>query len=174
MEKIFLAAFAVIMAGNIIAQQPTPPQPNGNIINPSLDKFVGTWVWVSGNDTLRIILKKENILLPFPENSRADLLIGFHIYKKGNTVIESSISNSSSSYIDKQYTILGGNRAGIDNSEITCSIKNLSKNKSGELKLSINSSNSQLSWNLKNREGVKIGNYDYTFSYLLSLTLQKP
>ena len=70
---------------------PTPPKPDGNITNNSLDKFIGTWVWINGTDTLKIVLKKENILLPFPENSRADFIIGFHIFKQGNDIVESSI-----------------------------------------------------------------------------------
>jgi hypothetical protein len=173
MKKIIIVALAVFISSITIAQMPTPPQSNGNITNSSLDKFIGTWMWNNGADTLKIVLKKENILLPFLENSRVDMLIGFHIYKQGNSVIESSISNYNSSYSDNQYTILGGNRVGIDNLDINCAIKDNAKNKIGDLKLTINTSQNQLLWTLKNKQGVKIGNYDYTFSYPLSLTLLK-
>ena len=87
MKKIFILLFTVIVIGNVKGQMPNNPQPNGNVLNPSLDKFVGTWVWISGVDTLKIVLKKDNMLLPFPENSRADCIIGFHIFKKGNVII---------------------------------------------------------------------------------------
>ena len=153
---------------------PTPPQPHGNITNASLDKFIGTWVWNSGTETLTIVLKKENVLLPFLENSRSDMIIGFHMFKQGDTIVESSISYVSTNYSDNHSTITGVNVVGIDNpNELICSITNIAKNKSGDLKLVINSSLNQLTWTLKNREGIKIGNYDFTFSYPRSITLQK-
>jgi hypothetical protein len=174
MKKIIIVLFTVFISKLTIAQMPNPPQPNGNIINSSLDKFIGTWMWTNGSDTLKIVLKKENILLPFPENSRADVIVGFHILKQGNNIIESSIDHVNTSYADKKSTILVSNSEGVGNpNEIGGSVKNISKNKSGQLTLVINSSLNQLSWALKNREGLKIGDYDYTFSYPLSLTLQK-
>lgn len=33
---------------------------------------VGTWQWANATNTVRIILKKENILMPFPENFHMD------------------------------------------------------------------------------------------------------
>jgi hypothetical protein len=172
MKNVLLIFFAVVFLNRVIAQT-ILPQPNGNITNSSLDKFVGTWMWTNGTDTLKIVFKKENILLPFLENSRADILVGFHIYKQGTTVIESSIANSNTSFSDKQYTILGGNRVGIDNLDLTCTIKNSTKNKLGELNLTMNTSQNQLFWTLENMEGLKIGPYDFTFSYPLSLTLNR-
>ena len=153
------------------AQMPDPPQPNGNIINNSLNKFVGTWRWTSGTDTVTIILKKENILLPFPENSHADLIIGFHIYKKGNNIIENSIIFSKTNFIDKHSTILGGNEKGNDT--LSCNLKDISKNKLVELTLILNNSQTQLQWNLQNTEGVKIGNYVSAITLPKSITLIK-
>ncbi len=170
---IFLFAFSILKKTN--AQMPTPPQVNGNITNSTLDKFVGNWMWTNGTDTLKLVLKKENILLPFPENSRADVIIGFHIFKEGNLVIESSIDYINTNFSDKHSTIIGGNREGYgDPNEIGAAITNIAKNnKSCELKLVINSAQNQLTWTLKNREGVKIGTYDYSFSFPKNLTLVK-
>ncbi|MFN4286742.1 MAG: DUF6705 family protein [Lacibacter sp.] len=166
-KYLFIIIFGLFVSTLSIAQMPTPPQPNGNITNPTLDKFVGTWLWTNGVVTLKIILKKENILLPFPENSRADAIVGFHIFKQGNNIIESSMGYIHTNHNDKYYSILGGNSGvGFDNpNEIGCSIRNIAKNKSGELTLIINSSLDKLVWTLKNYEGVKIGPYDYSFSY---------
>ena len=112
-------------------------------------------------------------LYPFLE-SRSDMIIGFHMFKQGDTIVESSISYVSTNYSDNHSTITGVNVVGIDNpNELICSITNIAKNKSGDLKLVINSSLNQLTWTLKNREGIKIGNYDFTFSYPRSITLQK-
>jgi hypothetical protein len=174
MKKILIIGIAFLISCGTIAQMPTPPQPNGNITNSSIDKFIGTWVWSNGTETLTLVLKKENILLPFPENSRAESIIGFHKFEQGNTVVESSISYVNTNFSDGHSTIIGGNREGFENPyEITCKIKNIAKNKSGDLKLVMNSSLDQLSWTLKNSEGIRIGNYDITFSYPRSLTLQK-
>lgn len=174
MKKIIIIGIAFLISCGTIAQMPTPPQPNGNITNSSIDKFIGTWVWSNGTETLTLVLKKENILLPFPENSRAESIIGFHKFEQGNTIVESSISYVNTNFSDGHSTIIGGNREGFENPyEITCKIKNIAKNKSGDLKLVMNSSLNQLSWTLKNSEGIRIGNYDITFSYPRSLTLQK-
>ena len=172
--KIIIIGIAFLISCSTIAQMPTPPQPNGNITNSSIDKFIGTWVWSNGTETLTLVLKKENILLPFLENSRSDMIIGFHKFEQGNTIVESSISYVNTNYSDNHSTITGVNVVGVDNpNELICSITNIAKNKSGDLKLVINSSLNQLTWTLKNREGIKIGNYDFTFSYPRSLTLQK-
>jgi hypothetical protein len=174
MKKIIIIGIAFLISSSAIAQMPPPPQPNGNITNSSLDKFIGTWVWSNGTETLTLVLKKENILLAFVENSRADVIIGFHKFEQGNTIVESSISYVNTNFSDGHSTIIGGNREGFDNPyEITCKIKNIAKNKSGDLKLVMNSSLDQLSWTLENSEGIRIGNYDITFSYPRSLTLQK-
>lgn len=174
MKKILILIFTISITFEISAQLPSFPQPNGNILNPSLDKFVGTWVWISGIDTLKIVLKKENVLLPFHDNSRADRIIGFHIFKKGNVIIEQSISYVNTNCSDKKFTFFGGNSVGLDNpNQITGSLINKAKNKNGHLKLLINSSFNELNWSLENREGVRVGTYDFTFSYPLSLTLTK-
>lgn len=174
MKKTILLGITFLISCCTIAQTPTLPEPNGNIANPSLDKFIGTWVWSNGTESLTLVLKKENILLPFFENSRADVIIGFHMFKQGNAIVESSLSYVNTNYSDKRFTILAGNTVGVDNpNKIGGTIENTAKNKLGQLKLVINSSLDQLSWTLNNSEGVRIGKFDYTFSYPLSLILQK-
>lgn len=98
-------------------------------------------------------------------------MVGFHIYKKGNNTIENSIIFSHTNFIDKHSTILGGNENGIDT--LSCTLEDISKNKLVELTLKLNNSQNQLQWNLKNTEGVKIGNIDYTITLPKSITLIK-
>lgn len=64
--------------------------------NDKLDKFVGTWQWVSGDSSLTIILiktqfyfKKEDSTNP---DAKADIIIGWHEFSVKNVVIESSLS----------------------------------------------------------------------------------
>jgi|GEM_PF-5218661 len=40
------------------------------------------------NNSLKLILKKENALMPFPENYFSDIMIGFHKFISNGSVIE--------------------------------------------------------------------------------------
>lgn len=168
--KFFLILFGLIFFCIAVSKAQTPLA-NGNITNNSLNKFIGTWQWTGGTDTLTIVLKKENVLLPFPENSRVDLIIGFHKYKKANMVVESSLEFSQTNYTDKHSTILGGNDNG--NNTLSATIRDISKNKLSSLTLTLNTSENQLQWNLKNREGLKLGYFDYNFTLPQVLNLIK-
>ncbi len=59
----------------------------------SLNKFVGTWRWASGNDTLTIILEKQ--IDTFPNSQVQEVLVGWHRFVKNGQVIESSFPNTS-------------------------------------------------------------------------------
>lgn len=169
-KSVFIFSFFLLSA-IAKAQEAIIPQPNGNIVNNSLNKFSGIWVWADGADTVKILLRKENILLPFPENSRADAIVGFHIYKRGADTVESSIEYANSNYADKHSTILGGNSD--ENDTLNCSLKDLSKNKLGSLTLILVNNQTQLKWELKNSEGVRLGNFVYAFTLPRSIILSK-
>jgi hypothetical protein len=54
-----------------------------------LNKFVGTWRWVSNTDTVIIILEKQNIQI-YPGYSRV-VIVGWHKYVKNGLLVESSM-----------------------------------------------------------------------------------
>ncbi|CAN5746921.1 hypothetical protein BH11BAC4_BH11BAC4_01730 [soil metagenome] len=65
------------------------PAPNSYEINNTLGAFHGTWQWVSGTDTVKIFLTTKKVHIQ-EDNYDVDLLVGWHIYKKGSVVVESS------------------------------------------------------------------------------------
>lgn len=171
MKKIVLLIAAAFLTA-LLASAQTIPQPNGNIINQTLQKFEGTWLWTNGTDTVKLFLKKDNILLAVPANSRADALIGFHLYKKGNTIVENYLPYSTTVFADKRNSILGGNTDGNDIFNGT--IKDSAKQKRGVLTLTLNNSHTQMTWKLENKEGIKIAaTYDYGFTLPNNITLVK-
>jgi hypothetical protein len=86
--KLLLSTFSVILYSACCLSQ--IPQPNQNILNPNLDKFVGRWKWSSGTDEIIIQLKKVNYLSK--DNIREDVLMGAHQYLSNGTIIEDHLS----------------------------------------------------------------------------------
>ncbi len=55
MKRIFLISISILICNLLMAQ---PPAPGSNVANNHINKFEGTWQWVSGNDTVILRLKK--------------------------------------------------------------------------------------------------------------------
>jgi hypothetical protein len=161
-----IISFLILSCFSLKAQW---PKSGDNIVNNTLTKFTGTWQWTNGTDTVRIFLKKDNVICP--GNFKADFIVGFHLYKKGNTIIESSYDYTNTVHADKHSTILAGNDNG--NNTLTGTLKDLSKNKLVHLKLTLNFMKTKLQWQTENREGVHIGPYDYGFTLPRTITLKK-
>ncbi|MBK7883164.1 MAG: hypothetical protein IPJ81_04685 [Chitinophagaceae bacterium] len=164
--KIVTISFLFVSCCTVKAQMPSP---GSNIINNTLGKFTGTWQWVSGTDTVKIFLKKDNVL--FFNSYHADRIIGLHLYKKGNTIIESSYNYTNTVRSDKYSTILAGNDSG--NNILTGTLKDLKKNKLLNITLTLNAQQTELQWQTNNREGLKIGPYDYGYTLPRTITLKK-
>lgn len=169
MKKTFII-FTIILVGlsNICTAQ-NIPQPGDNILNPGLDKFTGHWVFIDGTDTVKVFLKRENVLFPV-YNYRSDILIGFHLYKQGNNILESSYDNINTNYSTKLYTIFVGNTDG--GSTVAGTLKDLSKNKLLSLNLTINGTHNQIIWELEGL-GSYTGPHRPGFTLPKNLTLLK-
>ncbi len=129
--------------------------PNSYFADPLLQNYEGLWMWTSGTDTVRIFLKKEAILFKTVKNCTYEELIGFHEYKQGSQVVESSMQHINTSFLDNKSTILVGGRTLITNT-VNGTIRDLSKNKTLELKLLPNASFTQLHWKTNTLEGVNL------------------
>ncbi len=167
-----VALFLVILlnANYSNSQTISYPEQNGNNINNGLNKFVGTWLWVNDTDTIKIILKKENVLLPPDElNYRSDMIVGYHFYKKNGNIMENSLQYSGLNFADDKKTILGYSTT--DDTILRCTFRDLTKNKTGKIQIEINSTQNQLTWLLSNTEGVRFGNFDPNFTLPWSGTL---
>lgn len=84
-----------------------PPNPGDNVLDPHIDKFVGTWKWQEGNNSLTLIIKKENILFPNLQDIRADWVVGFHKFVKNGVTLEDSTMYSNTTFSDKKHTVSG-------------------------------------------------------------------
>ncbi len=57
-----------------------------------ISQFAGEWMYASGNDTIRVFLKPQRNIYT-EHNSLEDRIFGWHEYKQGNTIIESTYPN---------------------------------------------------------------------------------
>ena len=80
MKLLFIVIFLFPGCYTLQAQ---PPAPGSNVTNNYINKFEGTWLWVSGNDTLILKLKKTN--KSFGDFTK-DVLLGVHKYVKNGVV----------------------------------------------------------------------------------------
>jgi hypothetical protein len=71
------------------------PEPGEYKQNPEIGKYVGTWEWANGTDTIRIIIKKMKLQTDIPNRDGQriiyyrDFAVGWHIYIKNGVVVES-------------------------------------------------------------------------------------
>ena len=63
--------------------------------NPELNKFVGTWQWTSGYDTVTVVLEKQTS--QFVNGDSREVLVGWHKYVKNGVPVESSIQHTGKS-----------------------------------------------------------------------------
>ena len=80
-KSIVLLALITLITSNVCFAQ--YPNPGDNILNPNLDKFVGTWKYTSDSVEIIIELKKVNYFSKM--NYHYDILNGctFHIRLNG-------------------------------------------------------------------------------------------
>ncbi len=139
--SIMLSIFTLIVKAQI-------PTPGGYITNTTMAPFHGIWQWTSGLDTVKIYLATRKITI---DNYYADVLVGWHSYKKGNTVVESSLGNTN---ILGTQTIYLWNSNQYGDPRVEGTIRDLSKaSKVNILYLTINPAQSQLVWECTESEG---------------------
>lgn len=139
----------------VIVKSQNYPQPNSNYIDPHLDKFAGTWLWQNGNNSLKLILQKENTLMPFPENYHSDVIIGFHKFINNGSTVEDFFPFTNTNFSNKKWSIL----AGVDKNNknlLNGFIYHNSKNKSVEFVIEYIDSTHIKLMSLKNSPGTKV------------------
>ena len=130
MKKIVSIIVLILLVSLSINCKSQVPQNGNNIVNNDINKFIGTWNWSSGNNSLQLKFKKENIKNQYLSfDYREDMLIGFHKYINNGNTIENSTQYSNTSYLDGKSTIYGSTKNGNPN-QFTGLIQHLSKNKS--------------------------------------------
>ena len=157
----------------VVLCKPNPPAPGSNVTNNYINKFEGTWLWTSGNDTLILKLKKKNE--EFGDYTE-DVLLGVHKYVKNGVVFDDALNKYDSMvlYYKKSTTLLNQNQ-GMDTSKVIGSIKDLTKKKRNNLFLQyVDGIPPTLIWHLKTAEGTFIDpNFQYGLTMPKDLILTK-
>lgn len=151
------------------------PAPGSYVTNTTMSPFHGTWQWTSGTDTIRVYFATKKVYYPINGGYYWDKLCGWHLYKKGNTVISSSYASINNV---NARTLTLGNEADGQNNKVWGFIKDVPKNKDGELTLTLNTAQNQLTWKLENSPGIKVRKtnqpaYDWSFSFPENIVLTK-
>ncbi|MFY1044987.1 DUF6705 family protein [Chryseobacterium sp. GP-SGM7] len=175
MKNIIFLIFALFMID--INAQNTLPQSGDNILDPNADKFMGTWLWQNGNNSLKLTFKKENILLPFPDNVHSDWVIGFHKFVSNGSTIEDSSMFANTNYVDKKNTVVAGSKNGFPNI-LHGGIYHKSKNKFVEFEIEYIDSTHIKLLSLKNKPGTKVtiqgqSPFDWSISLPQNIILTK-
>ncbi|WP_297984494.1 DUF6705 family protein [uncultured Chryseobacterium sp.] len=143
-----------------------------NYLNNSLNKFVGTWKYSDANQSLTIILKKENIKLPIENDVRADAIIGFHKFVKNGNIIEDNTMYFNTNYSDKKFSLF----AFGDENEITefeIGLTSQSTNKNVDVKIQYIDSTHIKIISIKNTPGLKLKPFDPVIIYPQNIILTK-
>lgn len=145
------------------------PSAGQYLTNTTMQPFIGEWRWVDGTDTLQISLKVKKVFFDFNGGYYSDCLVGWHIFKRGQTVIENTYQYIDQ--IDKSFFI-GGNKKGATLNKVKGTVKDRLKVKHGNLELVLDNSVSpnQITWKIKNSEGIKYRKSNepaYNFSFTL-------
>lgn len=170
MKKIF---FIILLTGIYISSNAQhTPYPAGSFnAKPELDKFVGTWRWVSGNDTLLVQLYKQSIHYPDPFNYDVECLIGWHKYVQNGVVAESSIQFAGLPFRGGHSTIFAGSRTPV---KLYGSFDDLTKNKSCDLYLTMTDNTyTQMNWKLMESRGITPQGFQYGFTLPINVVLTK-
>ncbi len=153
------------------------PKDGDNILNPNLDKFIGTWHWEDNGKSFTIILKKENIKPLIVQDIRADALIGFHKYSSNGVDIENTLQYSNTNYNDKKSSIITFGNSNIPN-VIKIGISHSSKNKTVSADIEYIDANHIKIINIENTPGLKINlpgkpPYDWSITLPKNIVLTK-
>jgi hypothetical protein len=170
MKNIF---FLLLITNSLNCMAQLSPHPVGSYTtNGLLDKFVGTWMWTSGTDTMTVVLQKQKIHYPSPFDYDIDQIVGWHRYVKAGVLMESSLQYVGTPFSNGHSTLLGWTE---NKSRLRLTFDDLSKQKhSNELYFTmLNGSTTQANWSIRNSEGLKNGGYDHSFTVPTTMAFTK-
>ncbi len=157
--KETITIFVFCLATQFIYAQERILEDNTTSLDSNLNKFAGTWRSVNGTDTITILFKK--ILFPYDSytNCFYETIVGHHEYKKGNTIVESSMALQNSAPNEYKFTLTSDNYRGtngqIDYNKLTFSLYDISKDRKHlRVFMTINSARNQLTWLLRGGDNM--------------------
>lgn len=129
-----------------------------------LNRFEGEWRYTSGGDTVRIYLKVGRVLIE-EINSINDVLVGWHEYKQGSTVIESNYQNRFTPILFLD-TITNSASIGLGMNHSNCTTSNLTvmgsirdylqANEGHSVTAILNSAGTTLTWKQRHSAGFGV------------------
>lgn len=153
MKKVITTVIICVSLCSMLRAQNIPAQ-GSYITDNTMGAFHGTWQWVSGTDTVKIYLITQKVYIDVNGGFYHDCIVGWHLYKKGNQVIESSFNFINTPRSNGQNTILAWSSdsgAGLEGS-----LKDITRNKDCDLKLTLNAAQNKLTWYSARGEGLHI------------------
>jgi hypothetical protein len=163
---VFLSLFFLLF----IKAQNTEPQSGDNILNPELNKFVGTWKWENNGNSLIIVFKNINAKLPVTMDLYADILFGYHQYKVNNTIIEDSLPYLNTTFNQRKYTLITfGTQPNLPANRISVGFSHPSKHKSVQGEFEYIDTNHIKIVSLKNYEGIRVMPTGQIFDWSITL-----
>jgi hypothetical protein len=153
--KIITITILCLATQIMYAQDDNLLQSDSTYIDSNLTKFAGTWRSINGADTVTIYIKKVLLTCGISyANCFIEKLIGYHEYKKGNTIVESSMDLKNTTIDEDKWTLLDdgylGTNGQIDYNKLEFSFYDISKdNKHFSVIMTINAAQNQLTWLLK-------------------------
>ena len=141
---------------NIIIPTENNIYSNAYFVDNNINKFVGTWRWVSGNDTVLIALKKTKRTIEFPPYTYfEDMLYGCNTYIKNGQLVFSTMQFINSPNLSN-YNIAGGSNY-QDSTKANLIFGDRPKKRRHNLILQfIAGTPNKLSWHTNGREGACI------------------
>lgn len=146
---------------------------NGDYIkNDNINKFVGSWQWISGDTSFIIVLEKEKKTLKSDKATiNTDAIKGWHKYLINGKVIENTVSSDTES-------ITGMIAQDGNESKLTIFFNDITKSKSGRATLEfLPGKKDKAQWILKGTPGVKILDVgqvpDYTFTVPTNVMMER-
>jgi hypothetical protein len=132
--------------------------------NPNLNKFVGTWLWFSGTDTMKLVFQKQIVHHPSPSNYDLDGLLGWHRFVKNGIELENNLSLIGTPYWNGNFSF--SDIATTSNS-VRFSFDDLTKHKNndGLYFTMLNNSTTQAKWEFKNSNGIMFPSAPYSYGF---------
>jgi hypothetical protein len=149
---IYITFSLLIISKSSIAQD--YPAAGSYLTNTTMGAFHGTWQWTNGFDTVRVRMMTLKVYYNANGGFHWDRLVGWLFYKRKADMIENSYAYIGSS--DINYCSFFGGNEGDPVGHITLTFNDLTKKKHGDLTLTLNAAQNELTWKLRVSEGVKV------------------
>jgi hypothetical protein len=128
MKTLIFSYLFFLITGLTISGQEIPCQNP----SPGFEKFLGTWQWVSANDTFTFRLIKDTGYFK-PRDTVFILLTGWHRFIANDTVLESSLEFSDS--VKNKFTTLVGSR--IEKNILSLVFKDITRDRSFNVEMEL-------------------------------------